>query len=179
VLPHSGLVVGYSALYWQYSDPRDTRPWVPPTLAAELTSQDYASNRDPALDVILNYKPRPPLEETIVDLTLKQNVEAAIKQYREFKADRVNAYSNIQWSLRLAGRRLMNAHKRSADAIEIFKLNVSEYPRSDEAHYLLGDAYERAGNKELAIKCYEAAVKVNPRNWEAADGLRNLAGRRE
>jgi tetratricopeptide (TPR) repeat protein len=178
-LPHSGLTVGYSSLYWQYSDPRDTRPWVPPHLAAELTSADYAANHDPALQAILDYKPQPPLEDLMLEVLLKENVEAAIKRYREFNADSLNAYANTQWSLRLVGRRLMNAHKRFDDAIEIFKLNLAERPRSDESLFLLADAYERAGKKDLAAKNYEAALQLNPQNWEALDALRSLRAKAE
>ncbi len=173
-LPHSGLMVGYSSLYWQYSDPRDTRPWVPPHLAAELSSADYAANRDPALHAVLDYKPQPPLEDLMMEALLKENVEAAIKRYREFRADSLNAYIDTQWPLRLVGRRLMNANKRFDDAIEIFKLNVAERMRSDEPLLLLADAYQRAGKRELAVKTYEAALQLNPRNWEALDALRSL-----
>jgi hypothetical protein len=178
-LPHSGLMVGYSSLYWQYSDPRDTRPWVPPSLAAELSSADYAANRDPALQAVLDYKPQPPLEDLMLEVLLKENVEAAIKRYREFNADPLNAYANRQWSLRLVGRRLMNAHRRFDDAIEIFKLNVAEHPRSDESLFMLADAYQRAGKRELAVKTYEAALQLNPQNWEALDALRSLRAKAE
>jgi hypothetical protein len=178
-LPHSGLMIGYSSLYWQYSDPRDMRPWVPPGLAAELTSADYAANRDPALQAIFDYKPQPPLEDLMLEVLLKENVEAAIKRYREFKADSLNAYANTQWSLRLVGRRLMNAHKRFDDAIEIFKLNVAEHPRFDEPLLMLANAYQRAGKRELAVKNYEAALQLNPQNWEALDALRSLGVKAE
>jgi hypothetical protein len=51
-LPRSGITVLHSTLYWQSSDPRDTRPWIDPTVKASLSSQDYHQNRDPALDAI-------------------------------------------------------------------------------------------------------------------------------
>jgi tetratricopeptide (TPR) repeat protein len=172
-------MVGYSSLYWQYSDPRDTRPWVPPHLAAELASADYAANRDPALQAVLDYKPQPPLEDLMLEVLLKENVEAAIKRYREFNADPLNAYANRQWSLRLVGRRLMNTHKRFDDAIEIFKLNVAEHPRSDESLLMLANAYQRAGKRELAVKTYEAALQLNSQNWEVVDALRSLRAKAE
>jgi hypothetical protein len=178
-LPHSGLMIGYSSLYWQYSDPRDTRPWVPPHLAAEDASADYAANRDPALQAVLDYKPQPPLEDLMLEVLLKENVEAAIKRYREFTADPLNAYANRQWSLRLVGRRLMNAHNRFDDAIEILKLNVAEHSRSDESLLLLANAYQRAGKRDLAVKTYEAALQLNPQNWEALDALRSLRAKAE
>jgi len=50
VLPNSRLTVRVSSLYWQQSDPRDTREFIPVTVPAPLTFADYASGRDPALE---------------------------------------------------------------------------------------------------------------------------------
>jgi hypothetical protein len=65
ILPHSGLRCTASSLWWQYSDPSDDRPWIAPDIPAPLWSGDYAANRDPALDAVLNYvhtpDARPPL----------------------------------------------------------------------------------------------------------------------
>lgn len=56
-LPHSGLDGRISTLLWADSDPRDKRPWVAPEIPAPLSSEDYFSNRDPALEAIFNYEP--------------------------------------------------------------------------------------------------------------------------
>jgi uncharacterized protein len=78
------------------------------------------------------------------------------------------------WPLRLVGRRLMNVHKRFSDAIEIFKFNVAEHPRSDMALFVLGDAYERTGDVKQAIENYEKSLALNPKNWELVDQLKAL-----
>lgn len=64
VLPHSGLEISVSTLWWQYSDPFDDRPWIAPDIPARLRSEHYASNCDPAMDAVLTYKTasNPPLE---------------------------------------------------------------------------------------------------------------------
>ena len=58
-LPHSGLVVEISELYWQNSDPRDERPWITPDLPVTLTARDFFENRDPALEAIFAYEHDP------------------------------------------------------------------------------------------------------------------------
>jgi hypothetical protein len=174
LLPHSRLVVEYSNEFMQRGMPGDDSPWKAPLVAAELTSEDYRANRDPAMQAILNYRPRPPLEDTMLDIFLKQGMEAAIRHYREFKADPLNAYANHVRALRLVGRRLMNLHKRFADAIEVFKFNVAEHPQSDEAFFLLGDGYERSGDLKQAIANYEKSLGLNPKNWELVDRLKAL-----
>jgi tetratricopeptide (TPR) repeat protein len=174
LLPHSRLTIGYSNAYQQRGSRGDDDPWFAPRIATELTSEDYRANRDPAMEAILNYKPRPPLEDTMLEIFLKQGMEAAIRHYREFKAEPMNAYVDTVWSLRLVGRRLMNVHKRFPDAIEILKFNVAEHPRSDHALFLLGDAYERVGNLKQAIENYERSLALNPRNWELVDHHKSL-----
>ncbi|MFL5735231.1 MAG: hypothetical protein ACJ78Q_18900 [Chloroflexia bacterium] len=57
VLPHSGLSVFASTLYWQDSLPYDDRRWIEPQIPAMLTREDYLANRDPAMEAILRYKP--------------------------------------------------------------------------------------------------------------------------
>ena len=52
VLPNSHVTFRVSSLYWQLSDPRDDRPWIPVTLPASLTFADYVAGRDPALEAV-------------------------------------------------------------------------------------------------------------------------------
>ena len=54
-LPWSDLQVSCSSLYWQRSVAMDDRTWIAPDLPAELSSEDYRTNRDPALEAILDY----------------------------------------------------------------------------------------------------------------------------
>jgi hypothetical protein len=57
VLPHSAIQVSVSELLWQSSEPHDTRPWIPPDLIARLSVERYATNRDPAIEAILDHRP--------------------------------------------------------------------------------------------------------------------------
>ena len=47
-------------------------------------------------------------------------------------------------------------------AYEFFNLNIHNYPTSPTAHAMLGYAYNNAGNKAEAIKCFEKALSVDP-----------------
>jgi tetratricopeptide (TPR) repeat protein len=55
VLPYSGLVANASSRLWQDSVSEDARVWIAPDLVAQMTSDDYLNNRDPALAAILKY----------------------------------------------------------------------------------------------------------------------------
>ena len=55
VLPNSRVTVRVSSLYWQQSDPRDTRDLIPVSVSAPLRFADYAGGRDPALETAARY----------------------------------------------------------------------------------------------------------------------------
>jgi tetratricopeptide (TPR) repeat protein len=162
-LPNSGIVVRASTLWWQNMDPRDRRQWTGPHVAAELTSEDYRNNIDPAMKAIMSYVPKKELTESLMEALSKDDVELAKKLFREYKNDPVNAYLDIEAPVNTFGYRLMEM-KRLEQAIEIFKLNVEAFPKSANAYDSLGEAYLNAGNKELALRNYEKAVELNPNN---------------
>jgi tetratricopeptide (TPR) repeat protein len=71
------------------------------------------------------------------------------------------------------GYRLLGNNKLK-EAIEIFKFVVLEYPESYNAYDSLGEAYMRAGEKDLAIRNYEKSLELNPKNENAKKMLENL-----
>jgi tetratricopeptide (TPR) repeat protein len=55
------------------------------------------------------------------------------------------------------------------DAIEFFKLNVEAYPISANTEDSLSDAYEAAGQKELALAAEEKCLDLLPGDPSSAD----------
>jgi len=174
-LPNSKLVVRASALWWQNLDPRDRRRWTGPQLAAELTSTDYRTNNDPALKVILDYSPKKELTAQLTEALAANDLALAAKRFREFKADPVNAYLNVEAIMNTFGYQLMGTNHLD-QAIEIFKLNVEAYPQSSNVYDSLGEAYMNKGNKELAIKNYQKSFELDPSNANAAATVKKLSG---
>jgi predicted alpha/beta superfamily hydrolase len=64
-------------------------------------------------------------------------------------------------------------------AIELFKLNVANYPESYNAYSSLGNAYRARGEKALAIENFEKSLKLNPAGEGAARQLQELKGQPE
>ena len=60
------------------------------------------------------------------------------------------------------------------DAIEIFKLNVEEYPNYANVYDSLAEAYMIAGDKKLAIMNYEKSLELDPNNTNAIEKLEAL-----
>jgi len=63
-------------------------------------------------------------------------------------------------------------------AIEIFKYNIKTFPNSANVFDSLGEAYSKAGRRELAIENYKMALKLNPDSESAKEALKSLQQKR-
>jgi hypothetical protein len=174
-LPNSKLVVRASTLWWQDFDERDRRTFTAPEIAAEMTSADYQSNIDPAMEAILNYKPGTSYADVVAEARNNRDISVFIKKYRDFRNNPQRKFINTEDRMNQFGYQLLEA-KRIDDAIEVFKLNVEAYPQSANVYDSLGDAYQAAGKKEEAIKAYEKALSINPAYASSLENLRRLKG---
>ncbi|HEX6429935.1 MAG TPA: alpha/beta fold hydrolase [Niastella sp.] len=71
------------------------------------------------------------------------------------------------------GRSLLQQGEKEK-ATEVFKLSVLLYPESSEMYENLAEAYEAAGNKELAIKNYQRCLQLVPNNKKVEEHLKKL-----
>jgi tetratricopeptide (TPR) repeat protein len=60
------------------------------------------------------------------------------------------------------------------EATDLFKLNVQVFPGSWNAYDSLGEAYMKAGQKQLAIDNYKKSLELNPANDNAKEKLKVL-----
>jgi dienelactone hydrolase/predicted negative regulator of RcsB-dependent stress response len=60
------------------------------------------------------------------------------------------------------------------EAIELLKLNVQVFPGSSNAYDSLGEAYMKAGQKQLATDNYKKSLELNPENDNAKEKLKAL-----
>jgi len=174
VLPNSGITILASALWWQDLDSRDRRTATGPHLAAELTWDDYRRGDDPALDAALRWRPVPTLAEQIEDALRSGRASQAAALAKAFAAERANRYVNVEPSLNSLGYRLLQAGK-TADAVEVFRINVSLHPDSGNAYDSLGEAYAAAGSRAAALEAYRKAAALDPSNGNAAEMVRQLS----
>ena len=136
-------------------------------------TSDYRANHDPAMKAILNYVPQKPLAEVLEEALTKDDLAEAVKRLRQFRKDPANLYSDTEVVLMSLGYRLLLANKLD-QAVGIFKLSAEDNPRSADSYELLGDAYAKMGNKELAIKSYEKSLELDPRDLDVVENLKKL-----
>ncbi|MEO6391274.1 MAG: hypothetical protein ABIP75_05435 [Pyrinomonadaceae bacterium] len=173
MLPNSKLEARVSTLYWQDVDPRDDRPWTPPEIAAELSSEDYRTGRDPALQAVLDYSAGESFTGLLNPAASQSNLADFTAKYRAFKRDPRHKFVNTEGQMNRAAYFLLQ-QKRAAEALELFKLNAESYPKSANVFDSLGDGYVAVGNTAEAIKSYERALAIDPTVASSREQLNKL-----
>lgn len=97
----------------------------------------------------------------------------ALQEYREWRKGKAPAEVLNEAQVNRLGYDLKGA-RRLKDAIEVFKLNVEDYPQSSNVWDSLGEAYLDDGNMEQAIRHYERAVELDPKKESAIEALKKL-----
>ncbi|TSA26909.1 MAG: tetratricopeptide repeat protein [Bacteroidetes bacterium] len=103
----------------------------------------------------------------------EEGIERGIRRYEEMRAENRGEYIFSEQLMNGLGYRLLN-HDRVPEAIEVFKLNATEYPGSFNVYDSLGEAYMKNGDKELAIKNYKKSLELNPENENGKKMLEQL-----
>ena len=127
-------------------------------------------------DVLAGREPTPPkqgIAEAIAPVLFEQGAAAAVARYHALKTTRAADFGFEEFRLNTMGYQLLG-RDRADDAIAIFKLNVEAFPRSGNVHDSLGEAYLKAGQKDLAMASYRRSLELNPSNQNARDILKKL-----
>jgi CubicO group peptidase (beta-lactamase class C family) len=104
---------------------------------------------------------------------LAKGAKQALQEYRERRKGRKAEELVSEKQMNNLGYNLMGM-KKVKEAIEVFKLNVEDYPQSANAYDSLGEAYMTNGDTELAIKNYKRSVELNPDNINGIEALKKL-----
>ena len=114
--------------------------------------------------------PPKPISTELLDIINKESIDVALATYRELKRSHRDSYDFGETQLNDLGYHLLE-HKRIAEAIEIFKLNVDAFPDESNTYDSLGEAYMANGDYRLAIENYEKALALNPESAHALEML--------
>lgn len=107
---------------------------------------------------------------------LTKGATEALRDYREWRKGRAAAEVINESQMNRLGYDLLGARKVK-DAVEVFKLNVEDYPNSANVYDSLGEAYLADGNQELALKNYQRAVELDPKNTNAIEAVKKLSAK--
>jgi len=97
----------------------------------------------------------------LLDVYSEKGVAVGTDTYKKLKKDptfgiKENEINGVGYQL------LQNGKKK--EAIEVFKINVENFPKSGNVYDSLGEAYLADGDKNLAIANYRKSVELDPKN---------------
>jgi dienelactone hydrolase len=78
-----------------------------------------------------------------------------------------------EWKANNLGLNLL-FNKKTAEGINVLKLNTILFPQSANAHDSLGEGYLMAGDRENAAKSFRDSLKYDPHNQNAINRLKQL-----
>jgi hypothetical protein len=122
------------------------------------------------------WKYAPPKTDAAGALSLVETTEgakAAIQEYRYLHENAASQFDFNEGTLNQLGYNLLDKGD-TQDAIQLFQMNVQEYPKSWNCYDSLGEAYMKAGQKELAIENYAKSIELNPDNKNGVEMLKKL-----
>lgn len=96
---------------------------------------------------------------------LEKGIDEALKQYAAGPPIEEGPMNSLGYQFLAA--------KKIKEAIRIFELNVTAFPKSANAWDSLAEAY-MIGGKELAIEYYRKSLELNPENSNAVEMLKKL-----
>lgn len=97
----------------------------------------------------------------------------AISLYRRLRQNESAKYDFSSPELNSMGYRLMRMGD-TAGAVEIFKLNVEQFPEEWNVYDSIGEAYLKLGNQSEAITNYKKSLELNPNNDNGRSVLKSL-----
>lgn len=103
----------------------------------------------------------------------RDGVQAAISLYRSLYRDEPERFDFSVNQLNSLGYQVLRLGDVSG-AVQIFKLNVEQFPREWSVYDSLGEALLKLGDREEAIANYKKSVELNPYNENGLQVLRSL-----
>jgi CubicO group peptidase (beta-lactamase class C family) len=125
------------------------------------------------LGVSIRNRWKKPITPLLINTYRNERIEVTIATYKKIKKTEADTYLFSEGLLNSFGYGLLQGDKIK-DAIEIFKLNVEEYPESGNAYDSLGEVYMLDGNTKLAIQNYEKSIEIDPKNINGIEMLKKL-----
>jgi CubicO group peptidase (beta-lactamase class C family) len=171
-LSHTGGINGFNTIIVRAPERKELVVLLDNTSGGRKL-EEIAAGLFSVLHGITPQQPRTSIGDIVWELIGKSPVAEAIARYKALKATKANEYDFSEVELNRVGYRLLGAG-RTADAIEIFKLNVEMFPTAANPYDSLGEAYLASGNKEQALANYRRALELRPGNVAVEEIIKRL-----
>lgn len=180
VLPNSKMSAFLSFAWWQDKPQWENDDWLAPHAAVDMSFDDYKSNRDPVLDMALNFKGEEFVSNPMLyftDLFTQGKIEQLKTDAARMVKDPMYKFFDFEGQFNNAGYRLLGGNQVQ-EAIFVFQLIAQLYPDSANAWDSLAEGYMTAGDKDKAREYYNKAISLDP-NGSVGDNARSMLKRLE
>ncbi|MBE1160901.1 serine hydrolase [Dyella acidiphila] len=113
-----------------------------------------------------------PLSDKLTLIGAKFGVQAALASYEQARKSGVEE-ANSSVPLNALGYQLLGDGKTD-DAIRVLQRNTVLFAKDGNTYDSLGEAYAKAGKKDLAIRNYQKSLELDPKNDNARVQLKKL-----
>lgn len=171
IYSHAGAYGGFNTFIQRIPESRIT--------IILLTNMEDTKRRDirnAIMNVLLGKPyslPKISIAKRIYPVVIKLGVQAGLNLYNSIKSKQDSVFDFDESELNILGYQLLGENK-IVEAIEILKQNIKTYPKSSNANESLGEAYMKNNNKEEAIKSFERALELDPKNQDAISMMKQL-----
>lgn len=166
---HSGGINGFNTLLSRVPERKELVVLLDNTSRGDKLDELATS----ILGILHGVQPRAPRKSLVEELQSRGDGAAMVARYRELRSQKPDEYDFRESELNNLGYSLLGAG-RTADAIEVFRLNVEMFPESANTYDSLGESYAAAGNKELALLNYRKSLELDPANANARSVIERL-----
>ncbi|HSI70329.1 MAG TPA: serine hydrolase [Gillisia sp.] len=169
IIGHGGGINGFNTLILRFPEEEDLIVLLNNTGGTNLNEIAVGINN--ILQGAEAEMPKRSLAMEILPVFAKDGVEAGLSRYKELKAD--DTYGLKEGEMNQIGYQLLQNGK-TKEAIEVFKINVEEFPDSWNTYDSLGEGYMKDGQKENAIANYQKSIEMNPDNENGKQMLEKI-----
>lgn len=159
IVAHGGGINGFNTLIVRFPEEDDLVVLLNNTGGTKLN--DMAMGINNILHGIEAEMPKKSLAMALFPVFAQDGVDAGLAKYEDLKSD--DTYALNEGEMNQIGYQLLQNGK-TKEAIEIFKINVAEFPNSWNTYDSLGEAYMQDRQKEKAIANYKKSIEMNPDN---------------
>ncbi|OXA82438.1 CubicO group peptidase, beta-lactamase class C family [Flavobacterium aquidurense] len=116
-------------------------------------------------------EPKKSMALELLDVYSENGAIAGTELYKKLKKDPI--YGIKEADINRVGYVLLQNGKKK-EAIEAFKINVENFPKSGNVYDSLGEAYLADGDKKLAIENYTKSIELDPKNESGKKALAEI-----
>ena len=125
------------------------------------------------VEVLQVLPPKQDVARVISAVYRSEGADAAYQKFEDLRSQRSTQVYFGEWEVNQLGY-LFLGQGQTDYAVKILEYNTQAHPNSFNAHDSLGEAYQKAGNIQLAIQHYKRSLQLNPDNKNAQEMLEKL-----